>query len=51
MLAVAIATGGYWLGIKMEKGPVIFYTAEEEEGDINVRLDAIENMPTAGRLI
>jgi hypothetical protein len=50
MLAVAIATGGYWLGIKMEKGPVIFYTAEEEEADINVRLDAIEKMLDCGPL-
>jgi archaellum biogenesis ATPase FlaH len=40
-LAVAVATGGYWLGFKMEKGPVIFYTAEEEVGDLKVRLKAI----------
>ena len=40
-LAVAVATGGYWLGFKMEKGPVVFYTAEEEVGDLKVRLKAI----------
>ena len=39
-LAVAVATGGYQLGHKMEKGPVIFYTAEEEVGDLKVRLIA-----------
>ena len=40
-LAIAVATGGYWLGSKMEKGPVIFYTAEEELADLRVRIMAI----------
>jgi archaellum biogenesis ATPase FlaH len=40
-LAVAVTTGGYWLGFKMKKGPVVFYTAEEEVGDLKVRLKAI----------
>ena len=42
-LAVAVATGGYWLGFKMKKGQVVFYTAEEEVGDLKVRLMAIAN--------
>jgi hypothetical protein len=33
-LAFAKATGGEWLGFKLERGPVIFYTAEEEIGDL-----------------
>ena len=40
-LAFAKATGGEWLGFKLQRGPVIFYTAEEEIGDLKVRLRAI----------
>jgi RecA-family ATPase len=40
-LAVAIVTGGEWLGNIPEPGPVVFLTAEDEMDEVHRRLDGI----------
>jgi archaellum biogenesis ATPase FlaH len=40
-LAVAVASGTKWLGMDVERGPAVFYTAEEEDRDLDVRLRAV----------
>jgi hypothetical protein len=38
-LAYAVATGSEWLGMKVGKpGPVVFFSAEEEEGDLQEKV-------------
>jgi hypothetical protein len=37
-LAIAVATGGIWLGIQTVRAPVLLMSAEEEKRDIKVRL-------------
>jgi AAA domain len=37
-LAIAVATGGNWLGNPTKRAPVLFVSAEEEERDIKKRL-------------
>jgi hypothetical protein len=44
LLALAAATGGDWLGFTVNRGPVVFLTAEEEAGDVWERIAAIEKM-------
>ena len=50
MLALAAATGGNWLGLKVMRGPVVFLTAEEEEEDVWERIAAIEQTLGTGPL-
>jgi RecA-family ATPase len=40
-LAVACATGGMWLGIKVEQCPVLYVSAEDPSEEIHFRLDQI----------
>jgi hypothetical protein len=40
-LAVAVASGTKWLGMEVESGPAVFYTAEEEDRDLDARLRAV----------
>jgi RecA-family ATPase len=40
-LAVAMRTNGYWLGMKVAQGPVLFVTSEDDRKDVNLSLRAI----------
>jgi RecA-family ATPase len=40
-LAAAMEIDGYWLGIKVTQGPVVFFTSEDERKDVNFNLRAI----------
>jgi RecA-family ATPase len=40
-LAVAMRTDGYWLGMKVTQGPVLFVTSEDYRKDVNLSLRAI----------
>jgi RecA-family ATPase len=40
-LAVASVTGRKWLGRDVQKGPVIFFSAEDDQDELHRRLDAI----------
>ena len=40
-LAVAMRTDGYWLGVKVAQGPVLFVTSEDDRKDVNLNLRAI----------
>jgi RecA-family ATPase len=40
-LAVAMRTDGYWLGMKVAQGPVLFVTSEDDRKDVNLNLRAI----------
>lgn len=41
LLAVACATSGPWIGLPVESGPAIYFTAEDDEDEVHRRLDNI----------
>ena len=40
-LATAVATGSRWLDIEVERGPVLYFSAEDELDEVHRRLDVI----------
>jgi AAA domain len=40
-LAVAARTNGYWLGMPVTQGPVLFLTSEDERKDVHISMRAI----------
>jgi RecA-family ATPase len=42
-LAVAMRTGGEWLGVRVAQAPVLFVTSEDDRRDVNLNLRAILN--------
>ena len=40
-LGVGMRTDGYWLGMKVAQGPVLFVTSEDDRKDVNLSLRAI----------